>query len=1076
MTKDLSVTEIEQHNNRKLTADKIRQILSKVMETPTQSSKRWVWELMQNAKDVPNKFNKVSIKIELTENSLTFQHNGNPFSLENIMGLIQQVSSKNSTNNDNEVTGKFGTGFISTHLLSKRISVKGIVLYKSCYRKFDILLDRDGNSSEDLIPKIDCALTHINEIENNNIFPIVENYEKNRSETSFDTSFQYELINDNSKKWANDGIADLVNTLPQTLVNLPKIKQVIVIHQDKEIIYQKQEVFKSDNVTAYEVTITNQESKRFLTHCEDNITLAVEVSTFEPITLIEHFGKQPNLFRDFPLIGSEKFYFPYILNGHTFNPTEDRDSIVLHSEESKEAIDNRQSIEHAITVAQKFTQWLIENEAINRYICAYTRRPELKSTWEDFSKNWYTNIQEDWQKQLIELPLVETEEGSIIQLKNAIIPEDGNTKELKEEFYILSKPIFSSKRIPNEKNYFNWLKVCSDKNNSWNVELTKNAKNLAEVINNFGDKKTLLDNSELENTEQLHKWLNNFYDYLIKTQQENLFSEYNLIPNQYGTFNTLDDLYLEYYQKPIANELLDILKQLGQDWRNILIDRNIKLNININSKDCSDISNCINEILKEEQGNFEIQDVLVNILKLQSINSTDDNFQYKVFHFGRDLFGFKDKIKHIDNISDFNFNPALKLFITLIHQKIEELETIDNLQQQLDKTTEEDTLFWLNNYLNLIQEKSDYKYLLEANIGIIPNRYKQFISFDYVKAFGTEETPLDDELVDILLLLNKQDDWKEFLVHDGIYLDFKEKCKFEELSQCIEENIEKIEHHNRLENYREPVLSLIEWTENNTNKNLAELYFKGFLKNSKSLFFKLTVGDSNIGLSTIKMLQDEKNVNLLSKIQESNIPIEKISELIDTLTDNSLDDILKNDLKEIIAEKENRENLYKVGEKVEEAIKYTLEQTLPKCTVEKVSKGQFDLRISYGKKSYFLEVKSFKYGSTLPLLFSPNQVKRVMQNENNYAICILERPQGEREITIEYIQENLQFAKNLVVDFKEGFKDFEQYEKIINSNNTSKLEIKILGNIRIAVNKSAILNKAKDLESLMRDIKAELAE
>ena len=71
MERDLTPEEIEKHNNRKLTADKIRQILSKVMETPTQSSKRWVWELMQNAKDIPNRFGEVSIKIELRKFDLS---------------------------------------------------------------------------------------------------------------------------------------------------------------------------------------------------------------------------------------------------------------------------------------------------------------------------------------------------------------------------------------------------------------------------------------------------------------------------------------------------------------------------------------------------------------------------------------------------------------------------------------------------------------------------------------------------------------------------------------------------------------------------------------------------------------------------------------------------------------------------------------------------------------------------------------------------------------------------------------------------------------------------------------------
>mgnify|MGYP003490181436 FL=1 len=114
-------------NNHKLTADKIIQILDTVRDEASKSRRRWIWELMQNAKDVPNQFEQVNIKIELSDSELKFSHNGNPFSIDNITGLIQQVSSKPSDSTDENTTGKFGTGFITTHLLSDIIKVKGIV-------------------------------------------------------------------------------------------------------------------------------------------------------------------------------------------------------------------------------------------------------------------------------------------------------------------------------------------------------------------------------------------------------------------------------------------------------------------------------------------------------------------------------------------------------------------------------------------------------------------------------------------------------------------------------------------------------------------------------------------------------------------------------------------------------------------------------------------------------------------------------------------------------------------------------------------------------------------------------------
>jgi predicted RNA-binding protein Jag len=1093
MKRDLTPEEIEKHNNRKLTADKIRQVLSKVMETPTQSSKRWVWELMQNAKDIPNRFGEVSIKIELTENSLKFLHNGNPFSLKNIMGLIQQVSSKDSTNSNEEVTGKFGTGFISTHLLSRKISVKGFVLHNETHRIFDIVLDRSGDSSEDLIPKIKKALEHISQIENNEFFPVKYDYETNRSELSFDTSFEYELLSDKSKKWATDGIEDLVNTLPQTLVNLKKIKTVTVISKGVQEIYTKKKIFTRDDVTAYEVQITNKETKKFLSYGKNEITLAIEVSDFNPITLIEHFGQQPNLFRDFPLIGSEKFHFPYILNGHTFNPTEDRDSIVLHSEESKESIVNRQSIENAISVAQEFTQWLITNSAINRHICAYTRRPELKSTWEDSSKNWYTEIQTDWRKQLVEMPLFETEEGLIIDLKNAIIPEDGDTKEFKVEFYDLSRPIYSSNRIPKKEKHFDWLKILGPKTDkvqreSWGIKLSKNAEDLARIINVLGSKENLLNYTELVDVNDLNKWLNSLYSYLVKTQQTDLLSNYKLIPNQYGDFKKLSELHIEDPQKPIPDELLDVLDKLGEHWRNDLIDREINIGLSIDTKGCSEISDSINKILNEEQGDYnhktsvflkrgDAREILTNILQLQTTNSTGNNFQYKLFKFGKELFNIDDNIKNIEHLSPFTFFTTIKLFIELVHKEIQSLEGLSSLQVRLS-ITEEDSLFWLNNYLNLIQSNSGFKFLVEENVRIIPNRYKEFISYEVAKSYGTEETPLNDELVDILFKLNNQEDWKGLLVHNGIHIDFNEKCKFEELSQSIEENISRIQtndHQNPregiLDNYKSPILDLIEWIEDSNNKTLADLYLSTFVSESKSLLFKLTVGNSNIGISAIKMLQDEESVNLLSKIQESSVSIKDLAELIDIVTELGSTELLKQRAEYLREEKRNREFLYQVGEKVEEAIK----STLTEFNVEKISIGAFDLKISNNSKSYFLEVKSFKNNSNYPFLFAPSQANKVMLDEPNYAICTIERPLLEvNEISVEYVKNNLLFAKELSSQFNKGVEDYSKFKEIRNNVSVSKLKIDILGEVRVEVNKNAIINKSHNFNSLIIDIRKEL--
>lgn len=148
------ITELIKKNNYKLISDKIIRILKTIKNDPYISSKRWVWELMQNATDVKYDNEKISVQIILDENLLVFKHNGKYFKINHILGLLQQVSSKDSQNLEGQ-TGKFGTGFIGTHLLSDVIDVKGILYLKdNDFREFKVSLDRSEQKSEILAKKL----------------------------------------------------------------------------------------------------------------------------------------------------------------------------------------------------------------------------------------------------------------------------------------------------------------------------------------------------------------------------------------------------------------------------------------------------------------------------------------------------------------------------------------------------------------------------------------------------------------------------------------------------------------------------------------------------------------------------------------------------------------------------------------------------------------------------------------------------------------------------------------------------------------------------------------------------------
>lgn len=125
----------------------MNELRSKAEDSPT-VPRRWIWELIQNAKDVAYQ-DGVNIQIlydDELDAHVEFRHDGQPFTADNIRFLIEQISTKDR-DEDSEgrrpTTGKFGTGFMTTHLLSEIVKVKGVAKEPDLkYKKFKLQLDR----------------------------------------------------------------------------------------------------------------------------------------------------------------------------------------------------------------------------------------------------------------------------------------------------------------------------------------------------------------------------------------------------------------------------------------------------------------------------------------------------------------------------------------------------------------------------------------------------------------------------------------------------------------------------------------------------------------------------------------------------------------------------------------------------------------------------------------------------------------------------------------------------------------------------------------------------------------------
>jgi hypothetical protein len=112
---------------------------------------RWIWELIQNAKDVPNEFGRCRMRIEIRENKFIFAHNGDPFRVSDLESIVAQYSSKPEENKtQTETTGKYGTGFITTYILSRKVRIKGLLNLMTREEKEEAELKGDFKEEEEI--------------------------------------------------------------------------------------------------------------------------------------------------------------------------------------------------------------------------------------------------------------------------------------------------------------------------------------------------------------------------------------------------------------------------------------------------------------------------------------------------------------------------------------------------------------------------------------------------------------------------------------------------------------------------------------------------------------------------------------------------------------------------------------------------------------------------------------------------------------------------------------------------------------------------------------------------------------
>jgi hypothetical protein len=550
----------KEDGNRSI-ADKILKRLHDLEKTVDTNHGRWAWELLQNAKDsiATEKDRKVSVQINLYDGLIVFQHNGRRFTEKDVRGIINQISSKEIEEDENSTqTGRFGTGFLTTHLLSKIITIKGILETEDGeFYEFKFPLDREGNTTSQLVPKIERAWNSFHE----SAILIPKDYNRN----NFNTSFSYELESEFQQQIAKKGIEEFSQLIPYVLAFIPEIKDVTIVDkvEETEIIYSVKSHSNSiESVACIEKTKNNEKEDIYiLNSSNEKVAIAVELLKDDNGYTFKDISNIPKLFCDFPLIGTESFHFPMIVNSFCFNPLTERDGIWLKGDTDVEVQENKQLLLSAVDL---YKLLIVEVSELD-YFCFYniinTKQPYISDKYLDVE--WYSsNVQKTLREFIVQQNIVELENKKEKGKINDIwFPSSKYLKDIQENIWQFNYDLYPDS-VCCKKHFYKW---SSQSQSNWN-ELTYSE--LVSDLSKIGNVTELSKSLKIDEYET-YKWYNNLCDFLLEEDSNvALFERNAIIPNQNGNFKIKGELYIDKIKN---KELIKILQLLGEDWNDILL-------------------------------------------------------------------------------------------------------------------------------------------------------------------------------------------------------------------------------------------------------------------------------------------------------------------------------------------------------------------------------------------------------------------------------------------------------------------------------------------------------------------------
>lgn len=740
---------------RKMYISNVAKRLRQLNQPSDVDRKRWVWELIQNAKDTiasdPTR-NQINVRIEIEGDIVRFRHDGNPFTSDARFGLLYKYSEDKE---NSESTGRFGTGFLTTHCLSKVVTIESNMYSndeKTELCGFSVTMYRDGQIEKELLEGLDK----------------MEESQKYYGDLFEWTTFTYHVSTDSGRRAIQLGIENFYKHITQTMLFCKELASIELNDNGKitNIIRRPIEEVAPNVMSAiFEIHGETTSIRRFLYSSyheynkelsdryradrEIRIDAAIEVD--ENNCIVSHTGNTSH-FCVLPLVGIEtQLEEPIILNSPDFEPDEERQSLLLSGQNWDEEHNNISEVGiNQIIYSKVYSLYdnLVSYLSSNSYGKLYLLANGLKKAKEHdkLDEKWYSeNVIKNYRDVLLKYPVVEPYANKELKkLADCIFVKESKNE---NEVFSLLTSLYPDKLI---KDNLEWSQfVWEEGLDIWN---TKDLCNNIEEKNNWN-------NITLEEGVAVTDWYNKFLTH-VQTYDERYLKNYALLPNMNGELKKIDAENFKQGEK-VSAFIIDLLVKLGKDVKPILLHSDVtavSLDSKYNSQSYSaDLNRLAKNIIDDGNQTTKVSRLmpLISIIPNaeEKYSSEFRNQRKRFYEICTSLYSITDAVSITDNsLLDGAWKEVDTWFVSRVLNSLKSIGSLSKLPSGLDAKWLNDALLALNIQISKLDA-----------FEVLPNQEGYFCAHkNLYEDAGVPEELKDDIFKSVDL------NYKEILLHKDI--------------------------------------------------------------------------------------------------------------------------------------------------------------------------------------------------------------------------------------------------------------------------------------------------------------------